>query len=67
MAKESIGYIGKDKEKWFARITFTDSKGRRKNVKRLAKSESDANDLMVERRISDPMALSRSAKVLRTD
>lgn len=42
MAKESIGYVGKEKEKWFARVTFTDSKGKRKNIKRIAKTESEA-------------------------
>jgi integrase len=33
MAKENNGYIGKDKNgKWFARITFTDNFGKRKNI-----------------------------------
>ncbi|HEX8286780.1 MAG TPA: hypothetical protein VF556_02225 [Pyrinomonadaceae bacterium] len=33
MAKESNGYIGKYKNgKWFARITFIDNNGKRKNI-----------------------------------
>jgi integrase len=42
MAKASNGYIGKDKGKWFARITFTDLKGKRKNIKRVAASQAEA-------------------------
>lgn len=42
MAKERNGYIGEENGKWFARITFTDSNGKRKNLKRITKNESEA-------------------------
>jgi integrase len=42
MAKERHGYTGEERGKWFCRITFTDSTGKRKNVKRFTKTESEA-------------------------
>jgi integrase len=55
MAKERNGYIGEENGKWFARVTFTDSLGKRKNVKRIAKNESDAKSILKKllRKIDD--------------
>lgn len=41
--KERSGYVYEDKGKWIARVTFTDSKGNRRNIKRIADSEAKAN------------------------
>jgi len=46
MAKERSGYIGQENEKWFARVTFTDSYGKRRNIKRKAKTENEAKGLL---------------------
>lgn len=49
MSKERQGYIGKANGKWFARITFTDSfTGKRKNIKRVVKTEAGAKQLLKE-------------------
>ncbi|HVG33582.1 MAG TPA: site-specific integrase [Pyrinomonadaceae bacterium] len=43
MARERTGWIGQDEdERWFYRYQYTDSFGVRRNVRRLAKNESDA-------------------------
>jgi integrase len=46
MAKESKGYVGIKDGKWFARVTFSNSLGKRKFIKRLAKTESEANSIL---------------------
>jgi integrase len=47
MAKETSGYVFKDKKdgKWIARITYTDSTGKRRNVKRKAENKTAAKEL----------------------
>ncbi|MDT7809754.1 MAG: hypothetical protein QOJ70_3567 [Acidobacteriota bacterium] len=43
MARTRTGWIGQDEEgRWFYRYQFTDSFGKRRNVRRLATSESNA-------------------------
>src|SRR2546423_1390210 len=47
MAKERAGYCFQDKNgRWFARLTFTDEHGTRRNVKRRAEDEKDANKVL---------------------
>ncbi len=46
MAKERSGYIGQENGKWFARITFTDSNGKRRNIKRKAETDNEAKGLL---------------------
>jgi hypothetical protein len=46
MAKERSGYIGQESGKWFARITFTDSYGKRRNIKRKTQTENEAKGLL---------------------
>jgi len=48
MSKERSGYVYEDKStgKWFARVTFTDSRGKRRNLKRGAEREPKANKLL---------------------
>lgn len=46
MAKERQGYIGQEKDKWFARVTFTDISGKRRNKKRVAKTDSEAKAIL---------------------
>jgi hypothetical protein len=46
MAKERQGYIGQEKDRWFARVTFTDSSGKRQNKKRIVKTESEAKSIL---------------------
>ncbi|MGI8733479.1 MAG: tyrosine-type recombinase/integrase [Pyrinomonadaceae bacterium] len=47
MAKESTGYIGKDKNgKWFARVTLTGSNGKRRNIARRATDRADAKRIL---------------------
>ncbi|HWS90571.1 MAG TPA: tyrosine-type recombinase/integrase [Pyrinomonadaceae bacterium] len=47
MAKERTGYCFTDKEgRWYARVTLTDRQGRRRNIKRRAKDEKDANKIL---------------------
>ena len=48
MPKERSGYVYENKanEKWIARVTFTDSRGNRRNVKRVADREAKANKLL---------------------
>lgn len=43
MARQKTGWVGQDeKERWFYRFQYTDATGRRRNVRRLATSESNA-------------------------
>lgn len=44
--KENKGYVFEEKGKWFCRITFTDSKGKRRNIKRTAKTKTEAKELL---------------------
>lgn len=46
--KQSSGYVFENKGKWVARVTFTDSKGKRRNIKRVAPSKTAANKLLKE-------------------
>jgi len=53
--RERTGYIFEDKGKWFARITITGENGKRRNIKRTAKSKADAKELLkkLTRQIDD--------------
>lgn len=57
MAKDKTGYVFQDKKSkaWYARVTFTDSTGQKRNVKRTAKSKSDAKELLktITRQLDD--------------
>jgi hypothetical protein len=44
MAKDRTGYIFEENGKWFARITITDKTGKRRNIKRTAKTKSEAKE-----------------------
>jgi len=47
--KITTGYTGKDKQgRWFARLTFTDSSGKRKNIQRRAENATAAKQLLRE-------------------
>jgi integrase len=47
MAKERTGYCFSDREgRWYARMTFTDDHGKRRNIKRRALDEKDANKIL---------------------
>src|SRR5262249_31383486 len=48
MANQRTGYVYEDKDsgKWTARVTFTDARGRKRNVRRVADSETAANKLL---------------------
>jgi integrase len=46
MPKERNGYIFEENNKWFARVTFKDSNGKRRNIKRTAASKSDAKNIL---------------------
>jgi hypothetical protein len=46
MAKETNGYIFESKGKWYARITYRDASGTRRNVKRTAASKKDAASIL---------------------
>src|SRR5437764_1562480 len=44
MAKERTGYVYQDQVgRWYARITFTNEQGIRRDIKRSAKTEKEAN------------------------
>lgn len=48
MAKDRSGYVFKDKTgTWFARTTIADATGKRRNIKRSAKSKRDAKEILV--------------------
>jgi len=40
--KKTNGYVYEENGKWYARMTFTDESGKRRNVKRTAESRADA-------------------------
>src|SRR5687768_9214371 len=42
MAKERSGYVFEEQGKWYARLTYTDGNGKRRNVKRRAESKAHA-------------------------
>jgi len=44
--RERRGYVFEKEGKYYARISFTDSKGSRRNLKRTAKTKSEANSLL---------------------
>lgn len=44
--KDRSGYVFPEGKKWIARITFTDSAGMRRNIKRTADSRSEAKSLL---------------------
>lgn len=46
MAKERTGYVFEKDGKWYARLTFTDASGNRRNIKRTAKNESEAKKIL---------------------
>jgi len=47
MAKETTGYIGKDKQgKWFARVTLTGTNGKRRNIARRATNKPEARQIL---------------------
>jgi hypothetical protein len=47
MAKQTTGYIGKDKQgNWFARVTLTGIKGKRRNIARRAASKPEARQTL---------------------
>jgi integrase len=47
MATDRTGYVFQDKAgRWYARITITDSSGKRRNVKRRARDKSDAKEIL---------------------
>lgn len=47
MAKDRSGYIGQHKDgKWFARVTVTDSTGKRRNIARRAKDNTEAKRIL---------------------
>jgi integrase len=48
MAKETNGYIFENNGKWYARITYRDASGTRRNVKRTAASKKDASLVLKE-------------------
>lgn len=44
--KDRSGYIFQEKGKWFARVTIQDNQGKRRNIKRTAKTKSEAKGLL---------------------
>jgi integrase len=47
MAKERSGYVFKDQDGfWYARLTFTNETGKRRNIKRRAQNKSEAKELL---------------------
>lgn len=44
--RERKGYVFEKEGKFYARVSFTDSKGKRRNLKKTAKSRSEANALL---------------------
>jgi hypothetical protein len=47
MAKDTTGYVGKDKRgKWFARVTLTGTNGKRRNIARRAASKPEARQIL---------------------
>lgn len=46
MAKDRSGYTFEENGKWYARITFTDSLGKRRNIKRRADNKTHGKELL---------------------
>lgn len=47
MARDRSGYVFQDKKgNWFARTTFTDERGKRRNLKRKAKDKTEAKQIL---------------------
>jgi integrase len=44
--KDRTGYIYESKGKWIARVTIKDNQGKRRNLKRTAKTKSEAKDFL---------------------
>lgn len=44
--KDRSGYVYESKGKWIARVTVKDNQGKRRNLKRTAKTKSEAKDLL---------------------
>ncbi|HEX8289658.1 MAG TPA: tyrosine-type recombinase/integrase [Pyrinomonadaceae bacterium] len=44
--KDRSGYVYETKGKWIARVTVKDNQGKRRNLKRTAKTKSEAKDLL---------------------
>jgi len=66
MAKDRSGYVFQDKAgAWYARTTITDATGKRRNIKRRAKSKREAKEVLrailssLETEGSDAIAISR--------
>ncbi len=55
MGKDRSGYIFQENGKWYARITFTDNSGKRRNVKRLAENKTHAKEMLrqIQRNLDD--------------
>lgn len=53
--KDRKGYVFEENGKWYARITLTDNTGKRRNIKRTAKSKSDAKEILkqITRQLED--------------
>ena len=45
MARTGYSYFHESSNRWTARVTFTDSNGKKRNVRRVADSESKAQKL----------------------
>jgi hypothetical protein len=45
MAKDRSGYLFEKDGRWYARLTFTNERGRRKDIKRLAGNKTEAKKL----------------------
>lgn len=46
MSKEQKGYVFEENNKFYARVTYTDKNGKRRNVKRTAKTKSEAEKIL---------------------
>lgn len=48
MARDRSGYVFQKDRKWYARVTFSDAIGKRRNVKRRANDKAAAKQLLKE-------------------
>ena len=46
MAKERSGYVFEEQGKWYARLTYTEPSGKRRNVKRRAENKANAKTIL---------------------
>jgi integrase len=46
MAKERSGYVFEEQGKWYARLTYTEPSGQRRNIKRRAEGKTDAKAVL---------------------